>query len=267
MWFRGGQLFRFSFVLFCMVRWPLRRVWRYEPTRIIAFILVRDIYSPLESLVRHFLSQGVPLKNIHLIDTGTTQPACLATLHELKERGCQLIEVPVSERCFGPYVPWLSRAVSAHRYASGYPFVVTDPDLMLPDAMPSDWLKRLFEALQCAPGATKAGLPLWLEDVDVSDGQAIKTHERALAIRPLYKRLSRLLLPRLPGLCYCPTDTTLALYRPGEIFSTFGVRIHPDYAIKHLPWYQWFRDTEEFHYYSTHKDQRFGQWSGTVGKG
>jgi len=89
----------------------------------------------------------------------------------------------------------------------------------------------------------------------------IVAHEQALIRHPAYRLLTALLLRRHPGRAACTTDTTLALYRPARRFSTLSVRLPAPYALRHLPWYRDFVDSEQFRYYTAHKLALFGEWS------
>lgn len=203
--------------------------------------------------------QGIPDPSITLVDTGTTAPSCLDELQQLEALGCRWHRLPQSEQAFGPYALWLSPFLSRMIRSEAYPYLVTDADLAFPSAMPTNWLRELFAALNTHRFALKAALPLHIGDLTVAQRLQIVAHEQALIRHPAYRLLTALLLHSHPGRAACTTDTTLALYCPARHFSTLSVRLPTLYALRHLPWYQEFVDSEEFRYYATHKLALFGE--------
>jgi hypothetical protein len=266
LWFRLSSPARIVWIAASLLAAPLRRRFRCEPQRLQAFILVRDLHSPLQGLVAAFQQQGIPLDRITLVDTGSTAPACLAELRRLQTLGCTWHRVPPDEQAFGPYAPWLSPTLRRRIRASPYPFLVTDADLAFPAAMPPNWLPELFAALNAHRFALKAALPLITGDLTVPRCQQIVAHEQGLLRHPAYRLLTSLLLRRHPGRFACTTDTTLALYRPARHFSTLSVRLPGRYALRHLPWYREFVESGEFRYYTAHKLTLFGEWSSLQGQ-
>lgn len=261
LWFRINTPARIAWIAASVLLAPLRRRFRFDPARLQAFILVRDLHTPLQGLVAAFQRQGIPLAQITLVDTGCTSPACLAELRRLQALGCRWHRLPPAEQAFGPYAPWFSPALRHQLQASRYPVLVTDADLAFPVAMPVDWLQQLFSALNAHRFALKVALPLSTSGLTVPQHHQIVAHEQGLIRHPAYRLLTTLLLRRHPGRAACTTDTTLALYRPARHFSTLSVRLSSSYDLRHLPWYREFVDSEEFRYYSAHKLALFGEWS------
>ena len=142
-----------------------------------------------------------------------------------------------------------------------YPFIVSDPDLLLPDSLPDDWLHTMFNTLIKYKYIAKSSLPLSLDSIDVANKEFILEHEISLVRNPLYRALTYLLIGCLDGLAICATDTTFSLYRPLRSFSTFSIRLPPSYSIKHLPWYSYYISRPEYCYYYSHKLSHFGHWS------
>lgn len=261
LWFRVNTPLRILWIAWSVLLAPWRRRVPFEPSRLQALILVRDLHSPLPSLVAAFQQQGIPLARITLVDTGSSAPACLAELGRLEALGCVWHRLAPAEQAFGPYAPWLSFGLSRQLRRNNEPFLVTDADLSFPDSIPSDWLEKLFAALNTHRFAAKTSLPLRTSDITVAQRERIVSHEQALMRHPAYRLLTTVLLWRHPGHVACTTDTTLSLYRPGRHFSTLSVRLPLPYALSHLPWYQTFIDTDEFQYYVSHKLSLFGEWS------
>lgn len=260
-WFRINTPARIAWIALSVLLAPWRRRYPCQPEQLQAFILVRDLHTPLQGLVAAFQQQGIPLGRITLVDTGSTAPACRAELQRLEALGCRWHRLPETEQAFGPYAPWLSPALRRQIRASAFPYLVSDADLAFPAAMPARWLPELFDALNAHRFALKAALPLHTGDLTVPQRPQIVAHEQALIRHPAYRLLTALLLRRHPGRAACTTDTTLALYRPARHFSTLSVRLPAPYALRHLPWYQEFVDSEQFRYYTAHKLALFGEWS------
>lgn len=236
-----------------------RKRFAFSPERIKCFILVRDLYSPIIPLVSALRAQGVRPENVVLIDLGCKSHACLETLNKLSNHGCTILRASLADQKYGPYFVWMSERRDYFRKLD-YPFIVTDPDLKIPDSIPGDWLYQLMCALNLAPSVSKAALPLSLDGLDIQEKLSVIEHEQGLINHPIYRALNGFLSPHR-NFQFCATDTTLALYRPRCVYTTFAVRLEAIYSIKHLPWYNKFRKSAEFRYYSENKDPNFGQWS------
>jgi hypothetical protein len=261
LWFRVNTALRIAWIGCSLLLAPLRRRYSFDPNKLQALILVRDLHSCLQPLVEAFQRQGIPLSRIILVDTGSTAPACLTELGRMESLGCVWLRVPPTEQAFGPYAPWLSPALRRQLRGNPHPYLVTDADLSFPPGVPDDWLQRLLGALNAHRFVLKASLPLRTDDITVADSERIVAHERGLMLHPAYRLLTSFLLSSDPGHFACTTDTTLSLYRPARHFSTLSVRLPVRYALCHLPWYQEFLESEEFRYYTDHKLPLFGEWS------
>lgn len=261
LWFRLPRLFRIAWILATVSLGPWQRRWTLNPDHIRALLLVRDLHSPLPALVESLLDQGLLAQHILLLDSGSTNPTCIATLATLEQSGCRWIRLSPQEQRFGPYAPWLSPQLIALIRSWRYPYLVSDPDLAFPATIPSDWLAQLFGMLNNHRGVLKVALPLFTSNITVQNSAAIKAHEAGLSHHPAYRLLSRYLLGHGSGATICTTDTTLALYRPAHFFSTFSIRLSLRYGINHLPWYADFCSTPEYQYYQSHKLSLFGEWS------
>jgi len=261
LWFRLPRLIRIGWILAAVLLGPFRRRWPVDPVRIHALLLVRDLHTPLPGLVEALLHQGLLAQHILLLDSGSTNPACLATLADLQQSGCPLIRLTPQEQRYGPYAPWLSSRLRAEIRGWHYPYLVSDPDLAFPSTSPKDWLAQLFCMLNQHRSVLKVALPLAISDITVQNSAVIKAHEEGLHLQRAYRLLSRCLLGRNSQSSVCTTDTTLALYRPARFFSTLSIRLPLRYAIRHLPWYNEFCTTHEYKYYQAHKCDLFGEWS------
>ncbi|KMM17581.1 hypothetical protein SYNGFB01_03110 [Synechococcus sp. GFB01] len=163
---------------------PLQRRWPPDPHRVRALLLVRDLHSPLPALVESLLQQGLYPNHILLLDSGSTSPACLSTLAVLEQRGCQWIRLAPEDQRFGPYAPWLTPRLRQQIRSWRYPYLVSDPDLAIPTTIPSDWLVRLFSALNQHRCVLKVALPLDVSTITVQNSSAIRAHEEGLSRHP-----------------------------------------------------------------------------------
>lgn len=261
LWFRLPRLLRIGWILAAVALGPWQRRWPLAPDRIRALLLVRDLHSPLPGLVENLLQQGLKAEHILLLDSGSTNPACLGTLAALEQSGCRWIRLSQQEQRFGPYAPWLSPRLRAQIHGWRHPYLVSDPDLALPATIPSDWLAQLLRMLNQHRSVLKVALPLAINDITVQNSPTIQAHEQGLHRQPAYRLLSRCLLGKRSEATVCTTDTTLALYRPAQLFSTLSIRLPLRYAISHLPWYIGFWQSPEYYYYQAHKLNLFGEWS------
>lgn len=261
LWFRLPRLLRILWILASIALGPLQQRWRFDSRRLRAVLLVRDLHSPLRPLVDGLLAQGLLAEHILLLDSGSSQPVCLDTLLSLQQRGCRLFRLPSADQRYGPYAAWMCPELRREIRRWRYPYLLSDADLAFPATLPADWLQQLFDTLNRHGGVLKVALPLLISDLTVDNREAIRAHETALIQDSAYRRLSRLLLGDTESAAVCPTDTTLALYRPSPCFSTFSIRLPTCYALRHLPWYSDFCDSAEYRYYQSHKLALFGEWS------
>lgn len=263
LWFRLPRLLRILWIGSSVAMGPVQRRWCFQPARIRALLLVRDLHSTLPPLVDGLLAQGLEAKHIFLLDSGSSLPACLDTLSSLEQRGCRWIRLPSADQRFGPYAAWMCSELRREIRGWRYPYLLSDTDLAFQDTLPPDWLMQLFASLNRHGGVLKVALPLQISDITVDNRDAIRAHEISLIQNPAYQFLSRYLLrdSDSASAAFCPTDTTMALYRPSRFFSTLSIRLPLQYSIKHLPWYRNFCESSEYSYYQSHKLPLFGEWS------
>lgn len=259
-WFTGGRAHRLYQLFLLALRSRKRPVYDYDVTRILVFLLSRDLYSNLASIIDKCTSAGVLSNNICILDLGTSSDECKAAYRSYQLRGINVVSVPKDSHAFGPYVVWLDKTIYEMLKANDYPYIVSDADLRFPDAYPDDWLQCMFCLLNVYKLFTKVSLPLKVDDIDVDNRLTILRHESLLGSSLLYSLLR--LFSNLPSnQRVCQTDTTFSLYRPGLKFSTLSLRIGSSYEIYHMPWYKSFVDTEEYKFYQVNKRPEFGMWS------
>lgn len=261
LWFRLPRFLRIFWIGLSMALGPVQQRWCFQPDRIRALLLVRDLYSSLPALVDALLAQGLQAGHILLLDSGSTQPACLDMLSSLEQRGCRWIRLTAEDQRFGPYASWMCPELQREIRSWRYPYLVSDTDLAFPDPVPTDWLTQLFASLNRHRGVLKVALPLQITDITADNRHFIRCHELRLMQRPLYRWLTRSLLGTSASAVVCTTDTTMALYRPSTFFSTLSIRLRSQYSMHHLPWYLEFVESAEYLYYQSRKNPRFGEWS------
>lgn len=179
---------------------------RVSYTRLCLASLTRDIYD----------------LDIHIVDHGTTweemQPLLDGGAWPVHRRGDQT-----------PRSLWGWPGL--HDIVGDRPYLVTDPDVVLDDNCPADWLDQLHRTLTRYNTLAKVGLGLRLDDLpDTELGGRARVWER-----PFW--MSRLDVDAYSA----PVDTTLALYPPLTLRSGFALapaaRLDAPYLLRHLPWY------------------------------
>jgi len=259
-WFNKGRLYRVGYFIRLLYRARAAPSYVYDPRKVLVFLISRDLFSCLSSLVASFSAAGVLEKNIFIIDQGTTNDRCKAVYKSYQKRGINVLSLSERSQAFGPYVVWLDDLIAALVREHGYPYIVTDTDLHFRDSFPADWLIRMFDVLNKYKAISKVALPLQTDDIDVDNRRIIINHENTLGASFVYPLLRALL--RVPTvLRVCQTDTTLALYRPGLEFSTISIRLEPNYSLQHMPWYRCFVCSHEYDFYRRNKRSEFGMWS------
>lgn len=259
-WFRLPTVVRLLWFLWSLITFPLRSRYFWQPNRLHAVLIVRDLYSPLPALVEELHAEGIPYSQILLLNNGSTAPSCLNTLDQLQQRGCQILTASSRSLLQGPYGIWMDPSLGLPTDFWRYPFVLSDPDLDLAK-IPRGWLRILLQLLNQYRWTSKIALGLRTDDLTAPAVESVRNWEQHLSQRFPFNLLNNLLLcPGVP--CrICTTDTTLALYRPQRHFTTISIRLEGDYQIRHLPWYRVFLQTQEFAYYQAHKFNCFGHWS------
>lgn len=196
------------------------------------FIITRDRVSYtrpcIESLSKY------PDLDIHIVDHGSTYGPMLDYLDTLS--------YPIHWRgnC-APHSLW--RWQKLEEIVKDSTYVVTDPDVVIDDSCPDDWLLRLQFQLERWLRPRKAGLGIRLDD--------LPRNELGMAVRGWEERFWD--IPGGDGVSFkAPVDTTLALYQPLSLYPDFNlfpaVRLAPPYLIRHLPWYDDLQDDESAYY-------------------
>jgi hypothetical protein len=184
--------------------------------------------------------------DIHIVDHGSTWGPMLEYLEDTPH----VVHRRHGE--FSPHSLWEWDGLA--NIASAGPYLVTDPDVVLDDACPADWLAALTSELTVAGGRAKVGLGLRLDDLpDTPLAASVRAWEV-----PFWDHR----LASGKGF-HAPVDTTLALYRPLTIMPTFtlvpAARLDAPYLLRHLPWYGEL-DEAETKYYREHLVPGSSHW-------
>lgn len=212
-------------------------------------VIVRDRLSYmlrcLASLEPHAARLGL---DIHLVDHGSTWPPMvdwLATCpYPVHYRG----NVPPRALWEWDGLQRIVGGLGSRRY------LVTDPDLVLDDDIPGDWLLRMSDELTATTGLIKVGLGLRLDDLPDTDLSA--------TVRGWELAFWQDHTPT--GQAWrAPVDTTLALYQPLSAVPGFALhpaaRLDAPYLARHLPWYGDL-DPAETDHYRTHALPGTSHW-------
>lgn len=197
------------------------------------FVITRDRMSLTHRCVSS-LSVYSDLIDIHLVDHGSTYGPMLDYL--------DASPYPVHWR--GNCMPRsLWRWQTLDEIVGDEYYLVTDPDIVLDDDCPADWLEKLNDQLNRIDRPVKAGMGIRIND--------LPKNEMGMKVKRWESRFWDWLQP--DKMSYrAPVDTTLALYPPLPEYPDFNlvpaVRMAPPYLIRHLPWYEDWYDEEAVYY-------------------
>ena len=176
------------------------------------------------------------IRNIHIIDNASTYPPLLEYYKQCP------YEVIYLKENMGYLSFWKTDLYK--KYGNSY-YVYTDPDLVLDDDCPYDFLDYFFKILRKHPTRSKVGFGLRINDIPECNPlkNDIVKHESQFWEEEIE-----------PGLYDAMIDTTFALYRPfcngGEYRRMYAIRTGYPYIMRHLPWYIDFNIlTDEDKYY------------------
>lgn len=204
----------------------------------------RQCLASVERFAYHGTGVGYEL-DIHVVDHGSTWPPMLDWLDTCPYRVHRRGDLP-------PRALWEWDSLPG--IVGDSPYLVTDPDIVVLDDVPGDWLCRMSDELATEPGPVKVGLGLRIDDLpDTELAGKVRRWESAFwTARTSSGRGWR-----------APVDTTLALYRPLTQVPTFtlgpAARLDAPYVARHLPWYGDL-DPEESDWYRAHALPGTSHW-------
>lgn len=201
------------------------------------FVITRDRASYTALCIASL--ERCPDLEIHIVDHGSTWPAMVSYLdgvrHAVHYRGDETPRSLWQWQGFRHIIGGLGTRE----------YLVTDPDVVLDEGCPGDWLVRLREEMHAeAPyGGVKIGMGLRLDDLpDTELAGKVRAWEGAFWQAPTASgRAWR-----------APVDTTLALYQGLAVAPDFSLgpaaRLDAPYLVRHLPWYGDLDVAETEHY-------------------
>lgn len=186
------------------------------------FVISFNRLSYLEGLIAKLEDMGYT--NIKIIDNASTYPPLLEFYNKTQ------YEVFRMEENMGQMAFWKNDVFKEFRNDL---YVVTDPDVMLIDDCPQDFLKKFYVYLKKFPRVKKVGFSLKINDIPTN----AKLYEEVMKWEKPYNLFH---IPFCKA-CSADIDTTFALYLPDflDVSRHFITAIRMDwpYQVKHLPWY------------------------------
>lgn len=181
-------------------------------------------YNRLSYLSKLIISlEKAGIRNIHIIDNASTYPPLLEYYKQCP------YEVIYLKENMGYLSFWKTDLYK--KYGNSY-YVYTDPDLVLDEDCPSDFLEYFYKTLRKYPTRSKVGFGLRIDDIP--ECNPLKND--------IIKQESQFWKKEIEsGLYDASIDTTFALYRPfcnrGKNRRMFAIRTGYPYIMRHLPWY------------------------------
>lgn len=217
----------------------------------IAFVITRDRVTYAARCVAALRRVGL---EVVIVDHGSTWPPMRDWLAGL--RGVDIWYCNNRH----PRDLWAPGGVVERWTTPGLPFIVTDPDVVPDDGIPSDWVGWMRVTLDTFPALRKVGLGLRTDDLP-------EHYEHREAVRHWEARyqpittVGGVLAPVADGRgVIADIDTTLAMYRWYEPFAIGpAMRLSAPYVARHLTWYEDSANpTPEQAYYREHA--QYGHW-------
>ncbi len=191
--------------------------------------------SYVQNMVRQLNAYGIlPI----VIDNHSTDEASVETLHRLRREG--KAQVIFSRKNYGYLVGFIN---PVYELLPQY-FAYSDPDLMLNEKLPEDFLTTL-KGLTDRYQVFKAGFAL-----EIREGLQSATIDKYIGYPQMNKKRYdfrsweaqywRFVLKHPTLQVYAArVDTTFAVYNKACYFDEFydGVRVGGEYSALHLPWY------------------------------
>jgi hypothetical protein len=182
--------------------------------------------------VKHTLDQILKInkeyyKNIQILNNKST---CLNTINFLNQ-----VDVKVINNIDNTG-PWITEYNNKHIY-DGLPnkFIVTDPDLMLNENIPNNFIEILSN-LSDKHGTSKVGFALNISDFEKFYKDT--NYFEALSIYDWEKQFWNYKIhDDNYELYHANIDTTFCLINKDNMYKDYQIRIAGNFTAKHLPWY------------------------------
>lgn len=189
-------------------------------SRIPVFLLCRDRVLVLKELIRWLEKAG--LVNIYIIDIDSSYQPFQAFLNAA---GYPIFRLQND----GPWKIWEHEKIKEIMRSNYY--VVSDSDVVpdeFPPPHPHNAIERFLLLLERYQHVQKVGFGLRIDDIP-------DRYTHKMAVLRWEARYWRKEIE--PGVYEAPIDTTFALYRPSDTFSTTALRTGAPYLARHMPWY------------------------------
>lgn len=191
-------------------------------------------YDYLLQLLKSLTDRGY--ENIIILDNSSSYPPLLDFYEKTKFRVIKL------GKNYGHLALWKSGIYK--KFQNKY-FVYTDPDVVIDDMCPCDFMEHFFRVMKKYKLSSKVGFSLRIDNLPNCFDHKLKVEswETQFWTKQIEK-----------GLYAAPIDTTFALYRPltkyGANCYENHIRVGFPYSLRHLPWYIDSRNlTENMKYY------------------
>ena len=217
---------------------------QHHPDETVVFIILRDRFEPLKSLLRWLEAQG--LKKIVFIDNDSRLPPLVELLNKTNY---QVLEMG---RNMTQTAPWSAGVIKVLLPDDFY--IVSDPDI-IPVRDEHDVVAHLYKIHSDFPHHIKVGLGLKIDDIP--DYYPLKNEVIKWESQFWKNELKE-------GVYEAGVDTTFALYKP----RTYKYALNPSlrtgepYTARHLPWYSKKDElTDEEVFYRLRADQNVNSWN------
>lgn len=205
-----------------------------NPFSIPIIIINYNQLESLKNLIESLIKRG--FYNIVILDNHSPYPPLLDYYKTIQEN--PKVTLHLLNDNLGHTVFWLRKDI-LNLYSKGY-YVVTDPDLLIEDSVPNDFMKIFIHLINKHIEVKKVGFSLRIDDIPdyyPNKEKVIKWEEQ------FWKEQQN------DGHFISRIDTTFALYRPGFIYDSNGfesaIRTKPPYIVKHLGWYIDYKNLSE----------------------
>lgn len=205
----------------------------------------RNRFTFLKLMVDQLQSFGY--KNIYILDNDSSYPLLLEYYKTVNAK------VIFLKQNVGYKALWETDVFE--QFKDNY-YVYSDPDILLQQECPKDFVYYLYKYLNKYPGKEKAGVALKIDDLP--EHYKLKNDVLKWELGNWENVLSENVYDAL-------VDTTLALYKPlayGNAEECSAIRVGGKLAASHLPWYaDTNHATEEELYYKNHAKATSSYWS------
>lgn len=160
------------------------------------------------------------VQNIHILDNNSTYPPLLEYYKTTKYKVHYLGEN------MGYRALWKSKVYDL--FKDDY-YVYTDPDLVICDRCPNDFMDYFMSLHKKYNGIWKVGFSLAINDLP-------NCFTKKREVQQWEKQFEEIEIEE--NVFYAPIDTTFAIYKPfGISDNERSLRVAGDYSMRHLPWY------------------------------